>query len=150
MLKHLIAVAFVIAATMQSFGHCEVPCGIYDDQARVKMMYEQINTIVTSMTQINKLSQEGKPNYNQLVRWITTKDDHANQLQDIITQYFMTQRLIPTSKEDKNYDKYIRELTLMHELLVKAMKCKQTTDLSIPEGMQKTLHDFQHSYFTGK
>ncbi len=147
MLKHLIAVVFVIAVTMQSFGHCEVPCGIYDDQARVKMMYEHIATITKCMTEINKLGQEGKPNYNQLVRWITTKDDHANQLQHVITQYFMTQRLIPTAKGEKNYDKYISELTMMHELLVKAMKCKQTVDPSIPEGMQKTLHDFQHSYF---
>jgi len=31
---------------------------------------------------------ERKPvNYNQLVRWIMNKEDHANQLQEIVTQF---------------------------------------------------------------
>ncbi len=147
MIKHIIAVAILMAATMQTFGHCEVPCGIYDDQARVKTMYEHINTIAKCIGEINTLSKAEKPNYNQLVRWITTKDDHANQFQHIVTQYFMTQRLIPVKPGEKNYEKYITELTQMHELLVKAMKCKQGTDAALPEDMRRILHDFQHSYF---
>lgn len=147
MMKHIIAVAVLLTAAVQSFGHCEVPCGIYDDQARVRMMYEHIATIAKCMTEIENLSKATPPNYNQLVRWITTKDEHANQFQHTVTQYFMTQRLIPVKPDDGNYRKYITELTLMHELLVNAMKCKQTIDPKIPEAMRNLLHKFEHSYF---
>ncbi len=147
MIKHVIAVAVLLTVSVQSFGHCEVPCGIYDDQARVRMMYEHIATIAKSMAQIGELSKASPVNYNQLVRWITTKDDHADQFQYIVSQYFMTQRLVPVKPDDKNYPKYIKELTLMHQLLVQAMKCKQTLDPQIPEAMRANLHEFEHSYF---
>jgi nickel superoxide dismutase len=147
MMKHVIAVAVLLTVAIQSFGHCEVPCGIYDDQARVRLMYEHIATIAKSMVEIDKLSKAAPVNYNQLVRWITTKDNHADQFQHIVSQYFMTQRLIPAKPGDKAYQKYITELTLMHELLVNAMKCKQNIDPKIPEAMRETLHQFEHSYF---
>ena len=51
-------------------AHCEIPCGIYDDQARVKMIEENITTIEKSMKEILQLEKDNPVNYNQLVRWI--------------------------------------------------------------------------------
>ena len=31
-------------------AHCEIPCGIYDDQTRVQLIHEHIGTIEKAMT----------------------------------------------------------------------------------------------------
>ncbi|RLD49003.1 MAG: hypothetical protein DRI88_01670, partial [Bacteroidetes bacterium] len=79
-------VAFSFSKT--SFAHCEVPCGIYHDELRVEMIKEHIQTIEKAMNQIRELQQADTINYNQLVRWINTKEHHANMIQEIAEQYF--------------------------------------------------------------
>ncbi len=105
-------------------AHCEIPCGIYDDEARINELLEHVNTIEKSMNQIMGISKEKDHNANQLVRWVMNKENHANELQHIVTQYFMTQRI---KLDTKDYEK---KLGLLHQMLIYAMKCKQTTDLS--------------------
>ena len=39
-----------------AFAHCEIPCGIYDDEMRIKMLAEHVTTIEKSMAQIQELS----------------------------------------------------------------------------------------------
>ncbi len=124
-----------------AFAHCEIPCGIYDDHARIHMIDENITTIEKSMKSIQEL-QAAKPlNYNQLVRWIMNKEDHANAIQEIVTQYFMTQRIKPDTED---YDK---KLGLLHKMLVLAMKCKQTTDLDNIATLRSLLQQFENLYF---
>ena len=131
------------------WAHCEIPCGIYGDKMRIEMLKEHITTIEKSMNQIMELEKAGPINYNQLVRWINNKDDHANQFQEIVTQYFMTQRIKPTDGKDKAVlAKYQKELSLLHEMLVNAMKAKQTTDLTYIEKLRKLVDSFYESYFT--
>jgi len=130
-------------------AHCEVPCGIYTDDMRVQMIREDGETIRKAMTQIEALSKAETVNYNQIVRWTTTKEDHANKIQDIIYQYFMTQRIKPVQpeKDSRDYDKYVHELTLLHGILVQAMKCKQTTDTTHVDQLLEKLAAFEASYF---
>ncbi|MBN1213775.1 MAG: superoxide dismutase [candidate division Zixibacteria bacterium] len=110
-------------------SHCEIPCGIYDDSMRYDMLNEHIATIEKSMNMITELSAAGDKNYNQLVRWVVNKDDHADKFMEIVTQYFLTQRIKPTAVDAGNeYDDYVKHLTYFHEMLVYAMKCKQTVD----------------------
>ena len=122
-------------------AHCELPCGIYNDQMRIEMIDEDITTIETAMKQITELSSQKDINYNQLVRWITNKEYHADKIQEIVYQYFMTQRI----KEDA--DKYEAKLVLLHKMLVAAMKCKQTTDLSHVATLRSLLKSFETLYF---
>jgi len=122
-------------------AHCEVPCGIYDDQMRINMIAEHITTIEKSMKQIVELGGQKPMNHNQISRWVMNKEHHANELQHIVTQYFITQRI----KLDT--DKYSEKLTSLHKLLVYAMKCKQTTDLSHIATLRSVLQEFQGLYF---
>jgi len=143
----LTAILFV-AQGKSSFAHCEIPCGIYGDSLRVEQIAEHIRTIEKSMNQINELSQEGDKNYNQLVRWITNKEEHATKIQDIVSQYFLHQRIKPVDPSNQEaYEKYTTHLTLLHELLVYSMKSKQTTDLKYIEKMRETLQKFEDAYF---
>ena len=48
---------FLLCSTI--YGHCEIPCGIYDDSLRVAMIKEHINTVEKSMKQINLLYKNG-------------------------------------------------------------------------------------------
>ena len=123
-------------------AHCEVPCGIYDDRLRVHMIAEHLVTIDKSMDQINKLSKEEPVNYNQLIRWTNNKEKHANEIQQIVCQYFLTQRIKP---EDTK--RYLEKLAVLHKMLIHAMNCKQTTDLSQVATLRSLLREFEILYF---
>jgi len=143
----LTLLAFVIPTIVSA--HCEIPCGIYTDKMRIEMIKEHITTIEKSMKQVVELSKAGDKNYNQLVRWITNKDDHANQLQHVVTQYFMTQRIKLVDGSDKAaVEKYQKEIGLLHAMLVHTMKTKQTTDLKHCEKLRELTKAFYNSYFT--
>lgn len=131
------------------FAHCQVPCGIYDDQLRVKAIAEHITTMEKAMKQVTELSKATPVNYNQIVRWVTNKEKHAEQLSDIVTYYFMTQRLKPVQESDKgNYSAYNTKLQLLHHLLFYTMKAKQSTDLKHIETLRELLKKFEKAYFT--
>jgi len=125
-----------------------VPCGIYHDELRVEMIKEHIQTIEKAMNQIRELQQADTINYNQLVRWINTKEQHANLIQEIAEQYFLTQRVKFADPSDKEkYNKYQAQLTALHQLIVYSMKSKQSTDLAQVENMRNALEAFEKAYF---
>lgn len=129
-------------------AHCEIPCGIYDDQMRYDILKEHITTIEKSMTQIVELSKEGDKNYNQLVRWVVNKEDHATMFMDVVTQYFLTQRIKPVSADagDK-YTDYVTHLSLFHEMLHYAMKAKQTIDQAHVVKLMELVEKSEKLYF---
>ena len=111
------------------FSHCEIPCGVYDDEMRFTMIKEHITTIEKAIKKIVNLSGQQPPNFNQIVRWVTNKEKHAEDIQHIISQYFLTQRVKLVEKEDdKANESRMGHLSLCHEILVYTMKTKQTTD----------------------
>jgi nickel superoxide dismutase len=138
---------WLISMSAQSFAHCQVPCGIYNDQMRIDMIDEDITTIEKAMNKINELSKAGTVNYNQLVRWINTKEEHANKIQNIVTEYFMTQKIKLPGVDSAKKAAYLEKLTLLHELLVYSMKAKQTTDLDNVKKLRNTLESFEKAYF---
>lgn len=132
------------------YSHCQIPCGIYDDQARLNAIGEHITTIEKSMKQITELSQAEKVNSNQVVRWVNNKEHHADELAEIVTYYFMAQRVKPIDNVhtagEENHKKYLQQLSLLHEMLVTSMKCKQTTDLAHVEKLKDRLDQFKQAY----
>lgn len=148
-MKQLLTLAMAAAllgGPVTLMAHCQVPCGIYHDKTETVRICEDIGTIEKCMNEINRISAGQKPNYNQLVRWINTKDEHAEKIQKAVWQYFMLQRVAPVPAGSKEYPVYVRKLTLLHSLLVDAMKCKQGTDLSVPQRMKETLKAFGEAY----
>ena len=142
MLSFLAALMLLSISISTVNAHCEIPCGIYDDQLRTQLIAEHATTIEKSMKQIIALSKADPPNTNQLVRWVSNKESHATEIQHIVSQYFMTQRIKPGQK------KYTEKLTVLHKMLVAAMKCKQTTDLAHVEALRAHLKEFEMLYFS--
>ena len=122
-------------------AHCEIPCGIYDDQMRIEMLREHITTIEKSMNQVILLEKDANRKTNQLTRWVMNKEQHADELQEIVSQYFMTQRLTPDAKD------YASKLQLLHEMLLAGMKSKQTTDLGQVKRLRELVDLFEKAYF---
>ena len=127
--------------TVKASAHCEIPCGIYNDQMRINMINEHIVTIEKSMNQIMKIEKEKQQHSNQLVRWIMNKEQHADEIQEIVTQYFMTQRI------KFNSENYEKKLGVLHQMLVYSMKCKQTTNVGFPNKLRLLLQKFHALYF---
>jgi nickel superoxide dismutase len=148
-LAAIMTLALMSLSAAPALAHCEIPCGIYDDQLRVQLLAEHITTVEKSMQQINELSAaQGAVNYHQLVRWIDNKEHHAGLIQEIVSQYFLTQRIKPADPADKaKSDLYLRQLTLLHQMLIQAMKAKQGTDLKTVETLRQLLADFNKAYF---
>lgn len=145
-------VAFVALAGAVScpraFAHCEVPCGIYDDPMRIEIIAESITTIEKSMRKIAELSAAKERNYNQIVRWVNTKDEHAEKIQGIVAFYFMAQRIKPPAAGDRKVRAdYVEKLTLCHGMIVAAMKAKQGTDIGNVKRLRELLTGFQAAYF---
>jgi len=145
---YLLSTLLVMLWSVAAFAHCQVPCGIYNDQLRSDLIAEHITTVEKAMKQIEEFGKQSSVNYNQVVRWVNTKEDHANKIQDIVTQYFMAQRikLIDGSDEAK-VKKYQYELGLLHQLVVYAMKAKQSTDQGNISKLREVLDQFNKSYF---
>lgn len=146
-----ILIGILSLSSLQSKAHCEIPCGIYGDSVRIALIYEHIATVEKSMKMIKELSKQDSPNYNQLVRWVVNKEEHAKKIQDIVSQYFLHQRVkIATPENEEGYRKYLKQLELLHNILVYSMKGKQSTDLSIIDILREKVHSFEHSYFSEK
>lgn len=148
--KLLLPIAFcLLAAPASLLAHCEIPCGVYGDDARFAALEEDLTTIEKAMAQIAALAdQTDAQSANQLARWVATKEDHANKIQRVVAQYFMTQRLKEVEEGDEAMAAYTGKLVLLHKMLRGAMRCKQTVDLEQVEKMRALLHEFKHAYQT--
>jgi len=132
-------------------AHCEIPCGIYGDEMRFDMIEEHVATIEKSMQMIVELSKEAEKNHNQLVRWVINKEEHANYIQEIVSQYFLTQRIkIADTKDSHLYQKYVKQVALLHQMLVYAMKTKQSVDLMHIARLRALLEEFEEIYLDHK
>ncbi len=139
----LLTAGVMLMVAVSAAAHCEIPCGIYDDRLRARMLAEHANTIEKSMRQIVGLSGKTPVNYNQMVRWVNNKEEHAEEVQHIVWQYFMAQRIRPDA------EKYGEKLAVLHQMLLTAMKCKQTTDLEQVKQLRVLLKKFEILYFGG-
>ena len=148
--KKLLSLAVLVTAIAfgsLAYSHCQVPCGIYGDEARFGAIAEHLTTIEKSMKQIEELMAQEMPNANQVVRWVNNKEKHADEISHIVTYYFMAQRVkLPPEGDGKANDAYVKKLTLLHQMLVFSMKTKQTTDVSNVQKLRHLLEDFHKAY----
>ena len=148
-MKISFSIVLIILTSSVLFSHCQVPCGIYDDAARIKQIQEDITTIQKAMKNINELSNNKTvpQDLNQLVRWVNTKEEHAQHIQDVIMQYFLAQRVKPKNVNDEGYTKYVSLTISCQKIIFHAMKCKQNTEESYSEILLKEVNLLIDSYF---
>jgi nickel superoxide dismutase len=132
----------ILIATMGFFlvspstlnAHCQVPCGIYNDNARLQSMLEDAATIEKAARLINELAgKQDAQSQNQLVRWVNTKEIHAQNIIETISNYYLTQRVKPSQND------YTERLEKHHAVIVTAMKAKQNVDAKTGASLVKNI-----------
>lgn len=141
----LFAILLILFLAQHAHAHCQIPCGIYDDNARFNNMVEHALTIEKSMIEINELNQAETVDYHAIVRWTYNKETHAEEIQQIVSDYFLTQRVKVPSSKTGNAD-YVKEISLLHQILVAAMKAKQTTALDHAKNILNLVEQYKKLY----
>ena len=115
-------------------AHCQIPCGIYDDHARVQTMLEDAVTVEKSAKLITELAgKSDAKSQNQIVRWVMNKENHAQKIISTISDYFLTQRVNPTQKD------YADRLIKHHAVILAAMKAKQNSDVKYAQVLKEKI-----------
>ncbi len=123
------AACFLAVMATQAMAHCQVPCGIYDDAARIAQLREDATTIAKAVGQIAELAgQDDAQSVNQVTRWVVTKEQHASHIITVVSEYFLTQKVKPVAADAEGYDAYLKKLADHHAVMAAAMKTKQTAD----------------------
>lgn len=140
-LRIVFACLFASLLTSVASAHCQVPCGIYGDHARFEAMLEDTTTVAKAIGEIESLAgSHDALGANQLVRWVTTKEEHATRIQRTIADYFMAQRI---KADGEGYDK---KLKASHAVMVAAMKVKQGADPATANQLKQAILDFHQAY----
>ena len=119
----------VEAVAGASLGHCEIPCGIYDDNMMVREMLLDAETIRKASAQIVALAEKvDAASLNTISRWVLVKEEHSRELQHMNAWYFMTQRIKAVPEGDPGHAEYLKRLSAHHLISVSAMKATQSLD----------------------
>ena len=130
-------------------GHCQVPCGIFDDPAIVAEIKQASETIRKSMIQSNDLhsglvAQTTAQSLNQMIRWVNTKEEHCSKIITLVSEYCLCQRV---KKEVFESEKdYLDALKAHHAVMQGAMKCKQSVDPAVVDALDHAIGDFAKMY----
>ena len=148
-MKTLITISLIAAAILTSTpkvgAHCQVPCGIYDDNNVIRAMHTDWITIEKATKEIPKLMEDPTNNANQIARWITNKEQHCQNIQDTVARYFLAQRVkLPAKDGDRAAS--LKKRALCHQVIVAAMKCKQAVDPKAVETLHGLMHDFEDTF----
>ncbi|MEM9081460.1 MAG: superoxide dismutase [Ni] [Verrucomicrobiota bacterium] len=137
--------SITILAAPQLSAHCQVPCGIFDNDNVIQSIHTDWVTIDKAAKQIAELSKDPSANAHQLTRWILNKESHAQDIQEKMLNYFLAQRLkLPA--DEAAQEAYLKNLKLCHEIIIAAMKCKQTTEPEAIEKLHVLLHQLEDAF----
>ena len=133
--------AALLSLPATAFAHCQIPCGIFDDHARVKAMLENAATVAKAAQMISELAPKNDAlSQNQLVRWVFNKEIHAEKIIETISDYFLTQRVKPEQAD------YAQRLSRHHAVMLAAMKAKQNTDKQYVDALKTSIEALMSYY----
>lgn len=120
-------------------AHCQMPCGIYNDQ----MVYDQINqfylTVFKAVKNMEALKADSLEDRNKFVRWVITKDRLCDETAELITKFFLQQKIQPI---DDNVDL----LKSLHKLLFLLVAIKQNVDIKVVQDFNKEWEHFKYLF----
>lgn len=138
----LISTFFLVVANSAS-AHCQVPCGIFGDELKFGEFEQHVVTMAKAATQVRELSAKDDltpHDHQQLVRWVNTKESHAQKIIDESANYFLAQRV------KVGADHYSEKIELLHHIIVHAMKVKQSTETSATDTLSEKIAAFKELY----
>jgi nickel superoxide dismutase len=102
-----------------------MPCGIYHDD----MVFDLIDQFVETSVKAISVLQDNKfatvQDRNTFVRWVIQKEKGADEVANLITTYFLQQKIKP-GEEDTT-----KRVVSAHQMLFYLVQIKQTVDLKV-------------------
>jgi nickel superoxide dismutase len=83
----------------------------------------------------------------EFLKRIAEFDSVSLSFQSIISDYFLAQRIKPKQNNEAGRQQYIDQTLLLQQIIVSAMKSKQTVDKSEPGLVSTLLNQFVELYF---
>lgn len=121
LLLSTISFLFSLESTLEA--HCQLPCGIYHDN----MVYDQVDQFVETVYKGISVMNDSKFNSvkdkNEFIRWVIEKEKSCNDTAELITKYFLQQKIKPDE------DDTVKRIVSAHKLLFMLTAIKQNTDL---------------------
>merc|ERR1712216_218332 len=132
-------------------GHCQVPCGIFDDPKLVAELKEAVATITKATAQVNEIfgAAMNAQSFNQATRWVNTKEEHCAKIITLIGEYCLCQRVKPVGAPGSPFteeEDFMNALKAHHAVMVAAMKAKQTVDVAQCDALEHAVGDFSKMY----
>lgn len=118
-------------------AHCQMPCGIYHDDIVYDQIDQYIETMYKAMAIINDSKFANAFDRNELIRWIMTKDHQSDDTAQLITSYFLQQKIKPDEPDTP------KKLALAHQLLFLLVKIKQNTDVNVVKEFEQEWDKFK-------
>ena len=143
----LMVVLAMMLIRVEAWAHCQIPCGIYDDAARVARLKEDTVTIAKSVAKIGELAGgHDAQALNQLVRWVTNKEQHADHIIEVVSHYFLAQRVKPVAADGEGHGDYLARLADHHAVIVAAMKAKQNANQGTVDALNEAIDKMGQYY----
>jgi nickel superoxide dismutase len=131
-------------------AHCQVPCGIYDESARITQMHEDAATVAKAVKLMNELAaKDDAQSKQQFVRWTNTKEQHAERIIRTVCDYFLAQKIKPITADAEGYDAYLKRLADHHAVMVAAMKAKQNATPEAAAALSESIDAMEHHWVHG-
>ena len=104
-------------------------------------MLEDVATTKRAVYMITELSKKSDAqSNNQVVRWVMSKESHAQNIISTISDYFLTQRVKLDQKD------YVERLKKHHAVIVAAMKVKQNVDMTYIDDLEDNIESLLPYY----
>ena len=124
-------------------AHCDIPCKIYDPMpAQIAAL-----TVVRMVDQIEEIEQKGDlgpRDHAAISRLIETKEEHAEQVKHDVRviwgDYF----------KEPQFEKVPNAHDLVHNIMLKGSKCKQTIYREAATELLKLVNEFAEGFWKTK
>lgn len=134
-MKLWIALSLLTAPFLHS--HCQMPCGIYHDDMVYDQIDQYVETMVKGMTVLNDNKFSSTQLRNEFVRWVCQKENMSNETANLLTSYFLQQKIKPDE------DDTVKRITSAHKLLNYLMLIKQTSDMKFVNAFSEEWEKFK-------
>jgi nickel superoxide dismutase len=132
----LSGLCFLVNA-VQGNAHCQMPCGIYHDD----MVYDQIDQFVETVYKAIAIMNQNKnatpKDRNEFVRWVIQKEKSCNETAELISYYFLQQKIKPGEPDTE------KRLIAAHKLLFGLVAIKQNSDLEFVKSFNNDWEEFK-------
>lgn len=127
-MKNLLFILSKFLPVQKVYAHCDVPCGIYDPKAAQ-------TAASTVLKMVEKLQEYPENDFNNRVRAIWTKEEHARKCKEELlilwTDYFKPEHL----------EKFPDLHTIFWNAAKLCSKNKQSADISLAQELVKSVNE---------